>query len=218
MGNCASNLNFGGHPRAIREGLWVFPPNQQANGSTSWWLDCDPEPLLIDCPSFSEETLKGLKKLARGRSALIILTNRDAHGQIREFQEELGWPVLLQEQEAYLLPSVSELKTFEDKVSTKSGINLLWTPGPSPGSCIALAQGPWNVIFCGRLLIPVGFNQLAGIKHPRTFHWPRHLQSLEKVRKWIPSDARPGLASGANLSLLGSRLIVDWEGWSMLKV
>ena len=86
----------------------------------------------------------------------MLLTNREGHGRVRRLQQRLGWPVLVQEQEAYLLPGVDPLETFAEEHRTAAGLRLLWTPGPTPGSCVVHAPAPWNVLFCGRLLVPLG--------------------------------------------------------------
>ncbi len=203
-------------PHKLRKGLWVFPPNNNCHGGTSWWLDCDPEPVLIDCPPVNQEIIDSLERLSSGRSARILLTNREAHGNIKSIQDVFGWPVLLQEQEAYLLPGLKGLETFSEEHITASGLRLLWTPGPTPGSCVVYAPAPWNVLFCGRLLIPTNSNQLASLRTPRTFHWTRQAKSLSKLREWLPSDALPSLASGASLRAFGDQKIVEWEAWQEL--
>ena len=142
------------------------------------------------------------------------LTSREGHGRLRRVQERLGWPVLVQEQEAYLLPNVEPLETFSEDHTTASGLRLLWTPGPTPGSCVVFAPPPKDLLFCGRLLSPWAPGQLAPMRHARTFHWPRQLNSLAKLRDWIPSDASPQLLSGAALGALRGERLVPFSGWS----
>ncbi|CAE21571.1 conserved hypothetical protein [Prochlorococcus marinus str. MIT 9313] len=208
-------LESGNPPEQLSGPLWVFPPNRDCDGGTAWWLGCDPEPVLIDCPPLTTTTLEALKQLAAGRTARILLTSREGHGRVRAFQDALGWPVLVQEQEAYLLPGLTSLDSFVDQHTTAAGLRLLWTPGPTPGSCVVFAPDPWNVLFCGRLLIPVAFVQLAPLPHRRTFHWPRQLRSLQKLRQWIPSDSRPALASGAPLGALRGEKLAPWDAWEL---
>ena len=119
----------------------------------------------------------------------------------------------MQEQEAYLLPGLNPLDTFSNEHVTASGLKLLWTPGPTPGSCVVYAPSPWNVLFCGRLLIPLKSNQLIALRTKKTFHWTRQQKSLEKLRKWLPRDPRPSLASGVGLRSSGESSIVEWEDW-----
>ncbi len=206
-------VEIGIPPKKLTEYLWVFPPNSDCEGGTSWWLECDPEPLLIDCPPFTKETMDALSKLANGRMVRILLTNRDGHGKVRALQDAFGWPVLIQEQEAYLLPGLSLLEDFQEEHTTASGVRLLWTPGPTPGSCVAYAPTPCNVLFCGRLLIPVAKNRIAPVRNRRTFHWTRQCHSLEKLCSWIPPDALPSLASGGRAASLDSQKLMPWRDW-----
>jgi glyoxylase-like metal-dependent hydrolase (beta-lactamase superfamily II) len=208
-----SVLESGRPPQQIRPFLWLFPPNRDCRGGSAWWLDSDPEPVLIDCPPLTESSLKALQELATGRTPQIVLTSREGHGRVRRLQEHLGWPVLVQEQEAYLLPGVDPLETFADTHITAAGLRLLWTPGPSPGSCVLHAPPPWDLLFCGRLLIPVAVGQLAPLRHRRSFHWPRQQRSLERLRDWIPPDQMPALASGAGLGALRGERLSPWESW-----
>ncbi len=144
---------------------------------------------------------------------MILLTNRDSHGMVRDFQSALDWPVVVQEQEAYLLSGLKNLETFKDEHCTKSGLRLLWTPGPSPGSCVVHSPDPWNVLFCGRLLTPINSEKLVSLRTERTFHWSTQRKSLKKLRNWISSKPLPFLASGVNLQDLNPEKLLEWEAW-----
>ncbi len=206
-----SERQSGNTPEQVNDDLWVFPPNQFCNGGTAWWLSCSPEPVLVDCPPLTNQTIKALEKLSEGKKPKIVLTNREGHGQIASLQAIFRWPVLVQEQEAYLLPGITKLDTFSEESITLAGLKLLWTPGPSPGSCVMHAPHPWNVLFCGRLLIPVSTDSLAPVRNRRTFHWGRLQKSLQKLQEWIPPESSPLLASGAPLSKLMGAKLVGWE-------
>ncbi len=201
-------------PVEIKNSIWVFPPNSSCKGGTSWWIGCSPEPVLIDCPPLTQETIESLKLLSAGKASRIILTSRESHGRVRELQSTFGWKVMVQEQEAYLLPEISALETFSEEHTTISGLRILWTPGPTPGSSVIYAPPPWNVLFCGRLLIPLKFDRISSFRSQLTFHWSRQKESLDKLRKWLPPDARPELASGVGLERLGKNKLVSWECWN----
>ena len=206
-------LEAGRPPQQLRPDLWLFPPNKDCQGGSSWWLEADPEPVLIDCPPLTQASITALQELAGSRSPRILLTSREGHGRLRRVQERLGWPVLVQEQEAYLLPNVSPLDTFAADHATISGLQMLWTPGPTPGSCVIYATSA-ELLFCGRLLTPLAPGRLGPLRHGRTFHWPRQLASLERLRAWLPPEARPALASGAGLGALRGEHLVPFSGWS----
>ncbi len=208
-----STADSGDHPRQLEDALWVFPPNNLSNGSRSWWLGCDPEPVLIDCPAINQSNIELLKALSLGRDALIILTSRESHGRVAELQLALGWSVLVNEQEEYLLPGVNQVQTFSEEHSTASGLRLLWTPGPTPGSCVVYAPHPWNVLFCGRLLIPLKPNSMGALRTRKTFHWTRQQNSLRKLCQWLPQNSRPRLASGLGTKSSGGGVLMTWSSW-----
>jgi glyoxylase-like metal-dependent hydrolase (beta-lactamase superfamily II) len=148
-----------------------------------------------------------------------VLTGRDGHGRCRRLQQALGWPVLVQEQEAYLLPGVDPLVVFAGEHGLGEGVRLLWTPGTSPGACVlhvtGAAAGGRDGLFCGRLLVPVGPGHLAPLRSRRCFHWPRQLRSLEKLRNWLPEGSPEWIASGSALGALRGEKLV-WEGARLL--
>ena len=139
----------------------------------------------------------------------LVLTSREGHGRCRRWQEALGWSVLVQEQEAYLLPGVQGCTTFGEQLTLAPGVQLLWTPGPTPGSCVLLVRaGAVDGLFCGRLLLPTGPAALAPLRTARTFHWPRQLASLERLRSWLPAGSPDWIASGGGLGALrGDKLV-----------
>ncbi len=194
--------------------IWPFPPNRSCGGNIAWWLGSFQEPLLIDCPEVSEETFRLIEKFSEGSKGKILLTSRKAHGQIRALQEAIGWPVVVQEQEAYLLPDLSLVETFAEEYLIFSDVRLLWTPGPSPGSCIAYVPNPSNVLFCGRLLVPVSPHQLAPLVDRTTFHRTRYGKSLKKLADWLPPNSSPRLASGALGARCSEAQLFDWNCWS----
>jgi glyoxylase-like metal-dependent hydrolase (beta-lactamase superfamily II) len=199
--------------------LWLFPPNRDSQGGSSWWLESEHLDLLIDCPSLTEANLHFLAERAQrrpsggdGPGAWIVLTGRDGHGRCRRLQQALGWPVMVQEQEAYLLPGVNGLEVFGEEHCLREGVRLLWTPGPSPGACVlhvaGSSTGGRDGLFCGRLLLPVEPGRLAPLRSRRCFHWPRQLRSLAKLRTWLPEGSPDWIATSAPLGALrGEKLV-----------
>ena len=179
-------------------GVWQFAPNRETAGGSSWLLETPSVLLLIDAPPLTEANQAFLeqKNLVRkpveqgapsggqepDPTGWMLFTGRAGHGRARQWQRRLGWPVLVQEQEAYLLPGLERLASFGDSHHLAEGVDLLWTPGPSPGSCVVqVRSGMWgngDVLCCGRLLVPVGPGRLAPLRTRGTFHWPRLLLSL----------------------------------------
>jgi len=208
----------------VRSDLWLFAPNRDNQGGSAWFLEHSDRDLLIDVPALTEANLAFLQH--RSRPGQIVLTGRDGHGRCRALQEALGWPVLVQEQEAFLLPGVKALETFGFEHALAPGLRLLWTPGPSPGACVLQAFGAdaggaddGGGLFCGRLLVPVAPGRLEPRRSRRTFHWPRQIASLRALRAWLPAGTPGWIASGAGLGALrgeslvgsGEALLADLE-------
>ncbi|MCX5948217.1 MAG: MBL fold metallo-hydrolase [Cyanobacteria bacterium] len=219
-------------PQSVQAGLWLFAPNRDTQGGSSWLCEVGAGDLLIDVPAFTTANLAMLQERCRRRSGWIVLTGREGHGRCRRWQEALGWPVLVQEQEAYLLPGVASLTGFAESCELLEGVRLLWTPGPSPGACVvharlggsgsldavgaiagkAVGEGvgnqPLDGLFCGRLLVPLAPQRIAPLRRRGCFHWPRQLRSVEHLRQWLPPGSPDWIASGAALGALqGEKLV-----------
>jgi len=207
----ASPAPDGRAPQPLRPGLWLFAPNRDSQGGSAWLYATADLDVLVDVPALSEANVSWLRERAQHRRGWIVLTGRHGHGRCRALEAELGWPVLVQEQEAYLLPSLTERHSFAGAHSLAAGLDLLWTPGPSPGSCVLHAHGgeAGDGLFCGRLLVPLAPGRLGPLRRPGTFHWPRQLQSLERLRQWLPAGSPDWIASGAGLGALrGEKLLI----------
>jgi glyoxylase-like metal-dependent hydrolase (beta-lactamase superfamily II) len=200
----------------VAPGLWLFPPNRDTRGGSSWYLETASGDVLVDCPAPTQAGLAFLRERRSSRAASlpawIVLTGRHGHGRCRRWAEPLGWPVVLQEQEAYLLPELSGRQTFGEAHTLATGLRLLWTPGPGPGSCVLHASREagmgMDLLFCGRLLVPVAPGRLLPIRTRTCFHWPRQLRSLERLRQWLPPHSPGWIASGAGLGALrGEKLV-----------
>jgi glyoxylase-like metal-dependent hydrolase (beta-lactamase superfamily II) len=209
-------LPEGRPPLQVLPGLWLFAPGRENQGGSAWLLERPAFDLLVDCPSLTRSNLDFLAERRQRRPAAapggwIVLLGRDGHGRCRRLQQAIGWPVLVQEQEAYLLPGVAPLSTFAAEHHLDGASRLLWTPGPGPGSCVLHVRDPQeglDGLFCGRLLVPVGPGRLAPLRTRRCFHWPRQLRSLDRLRQWLPPGSPDWIATGAGLGALrGAKLV-----------
>lgn len=201
-------------PRLLRPGLWAFPPNGATHGGQAWLLETTAGDLLIDAPPDTEACAAFLATRASRGPGWLVLLGRDGHGPGRWPWQRLGWPVLAQEQEAYLLPGVERLLTFGEDHAIAVGLHLYWTPGPSPGAAVLHARGgvagaTTDILFCGRLLVPVGSGQLGAVPSPRTFHWPRLRRSVAALPSRLPPGSPTWLASGASAGATGGNGLVE---------
>ncbi|MEB3352970.1 MAG: MBL fold metallo-hydrolase [Cyanobacteriota bacterium] len=212
LSQLASPVPAGRPPREVKPGLWLFAPNRDTQGGSAWLLQTPGLDLLVDAPALQEANLAFLEERRQATPGAIVLTGRDGHGRCRALQQALGWPVLVQEQESYLLPGVAALEPFGRERQLAPGIQLFWTPGPSPGACVLLARTPeapaQEILFCGRLLVPLAPGRLGPLRRRRTFHWPRQLQSLATLRQLLPAESPAWLASGAGLGALRGEVLV----------
>lgn len=193
--------------QSLFPGLWVFPPSRDSAGGSAWLLHSSAgRSVLVDVPLLKEDHLAFLQAQ---RPGLIVLTHRQGHGRCRRLQQQLGWPVLVQEQEAYLLPTLEQRRVFGTGLELEPGLRMLWTPGPSPGSCVLhWAQAGRDVLFCGRLLWP---QRQGGVKLQRTeatFHWPRQKRSFSKLLAWLPGGSPAEIACAAGLGAVGGGKLV----------
>ena len=199
-------------PLLVRPGLWLFAPNRDSQGGSAWCYEAPDLDLLVDVPALSDANLTWLRGRARTRPGWIVLSGRHGHGRCRLLQAELDWPVLVQEQEAYLLPGLPRRCHFRAEHQLDGELRLLWTPGPSPGACVLHVRGgpAGDGLFCGRLLVPLAPGQLGPLRRRGTFHWSRQLRSLERLRQWLPAGSPDWIASGAGLGALrGEKLVLD---------
>lgn len=203
-------------PSLVAPGLWLFAPNLDTQGGSAWWLETSHHDLLIDCPAITEANLAFLaerRRAGRGDGGWIVLTGRQGHGRIGRLRRQLAWPLVVQEQEAYLLPGLTGLLPFASTLKLTPELQLLWTPGTSPGACVlhasAASGAAGDGLFCGRLLVPVAPGALAPLRRRDTFHWPRQLASLERLRAWLPPDSPGWIATGAGLGALRGGRIVE---------
>lgn len=213
----ASPAPEGRPPQPLQPGLWLFAPNRDSQGGSAWLYEAAELDVLVDVPALSGANLVWLRQRAGQRQGWIVLTGRQGHGRCRALQAELGWPVLVQEQESYLLPAQADRHSFSERHSLAEGLDLLWTPGPSPGSCVLHARGgaAGDGLFCGRLLVPLAPGRLGPIRRRDTFHWPRQLQSLQRLSQWLPAGSPDWIASGAGLGALRGEKLVS-EGAAQL--
>ncbi|MFO0017896.1 MAG: MBL fold metallo-hydrolase [Synechococcaceae cyanobacterium] len=209
-------------PTEVRPGLWLFAPHRDTRGGSAWLLSTAVGDVLVDCPAANPANLAFLEaRRRRGQQGWITLTGRDGHGPCRQLQRLLDWPVLVQEQEAFLLPNVERLRAFGAGLEPAPGLRLLWTPGPSPGACVLLCRdglGPGtDLLFCGRLLVPLAPGRLQPLRRRLTFHWPRQLASLEALCRWLPPGSPAWIATGAALGALRGEALVGPEADRQLR-
>jgi len=198
-------------PRMVFQGshpphaIVAFPPNRQTLGGTAYLLSEDAN-ILVDCPAWDESTQRFLQE--QGGVRWLFLTHRGAIGNVSEIQQAFGCDVVIQEQEAYLLPGLS-VTTFQHGMNLTDRTRAIWTPGHSPGSACLHHDGFGGVLFSGRHLLPSPNGCLKPLQTPTTFHWRRQLQSVQKLLEHFTPDTLRSVCPGANTGFLRGRYTVE---------
>ncbi len=193
-------------PRAVLDTIFAFPPNRDTLGATAYLIVENETNILVDCPAWDEENQKFLRD--RGGVSWLVITHRGGIGKVEEIQQAFGCKVLIQEQEAYLLPKL-EVNTFRSEFSLTPHSQVIWTPGHSPGSSCLYYSAFGGVLFSGRHLLP----NLEGLPVPlrtsKTFHWPRQIRSIELLLARFSPETLNFICPGANTGFLRGKRAID---------
>lgn len=197
------------------ETVYAFPPNRETLGGTAYLIpyggaangDSSPRNnILIDCPAWTETNLDFVAQ--QGGVRWLVITHRGGSSRVRDWQERFACDVVVQEQEAYLLPRV-ETQTFHRDLSLTPHHRLLWTPGHSPGAACLYSSALGGVLFSGRHLLPTRQGGAAPLRVSKTFHWPRQLQYTQKLLDDFTADTLSYICPGANTGFLRGKRFID---------
>ena len=194
-------------PRSILPRIFAFAPNRDSLGGTAYFIANETGNILIDCPAWQDSNREWLRE-HRGVK-LLIFTHRGGTGQqVRQMQEYLECEVIVQEQEAYLLPD-TEVTAFANSLSLTSEIELMWTPGHSPGSACVYYNQQGGILFTGRHLLPKSSQEIVPLRTAKTFHWWRQIKSIAKLRDRFSEDNLKYILPGANTGYLRGQGYID---------
>lgn len=186
-------------PQAIWKNIFAFSPNRDTLGGTAYLIVENEANILIDCPAWEEVNQEFLKKVGGVRS--LFLTHRGGIGKTRELQETFGCRVVIQEQEAYLLPGL-KVTTFQQEFTFSSLVQAIWTPGHSPGSSCLYHPGEGGILFSGRHLLPNQLGEPVPLRTAKTFHWTRQINSVRLLLDHFTSDTLQYICPGSNTGFL----------------
>lgn len=166
-------------PRVILDRIFAFSPNRNTLGGTAYLLSRDEGNVLIDCPFWDENNFQFCQQ--QGGVKWLFLTHRTAISKdIKKIQQNLNCQIIIQEQEAYLLPNL-KIDVFNEYFQLNSDCELIWTPGHSPGSSCLYYKQLGGVLFSGRHLLPNNKGECVPLKLKKTFHWRRQLKSQQNL-------------------------------------
>jgi glyoxylase-like metal-dependent hydrolase (beta-lactamase superfamily II) len=119
---------------------------------------------------------------------------------VREIQQAFGCEILIQEQEAYLLPGLRVTRFKQD--FNIGNAQVIWTPGHSPGSSCLYYPREGGVLFSGRHILPNQTGELLPLRTAKTFHWFRQLASIQLLRDRFTPETLNYICPGANTGFL----------------
>ncbi len=194
-------------PRPILPGIFAFAPNRDTLGATSYLIVEKSGNILLDCPAWTEVNQEFMR--SQGGIESLIISHRGGMGKnVLQMQQALNCPVIVQEQEAYLLPEV-EVTPFAERLNLSPDLELIWTPGHSPGSACLYWQEQGGVLFTGRHLLPKSPTEIAPLRTAKTFHWWRQLNSITKLRDRFDPNTLRYILPGANTGYLRGTGYID---------
>lgn len=194
-------------PQAVWNNIFAFPPNRDTLGGTAYLIvENSLANILIDCPVWDEVNQKFLQSV--GGVQWLFLSHRSGIGKTREIQETFGCEVLIQEQEAYLLPGL-KVTTFQQEFTLTTFAKAIWTPGHSPGSSCLYYTSEGGVLFSGRHLLPNQLGEPVPLRTAKTFHWPRQLKSVQLMLDRFTPETLQYICPGANTGFLRGKRVIE---------
>ncbi|NET00385.1 MAG: MBL fold metallo-hydrolase [Sphaerospermopsis sp. SIO1G1] len=199
----------------------AFPPNRDTLGGTSYLIVRKEGNILIDCPAIEQINQDfwqclGKNEPTPGAVRWFVITHRGAIGKAAEIKTVLDCEIIIQEQEAYLLPGLT-VTTFSQEFVIDDTTQVIWTPGHSPGSSCLYYREFGGVLFSGRHLVPNLQGEVLPMRIPKTFHWPRQLRSVQALRDRFTSDTLKYICPGANIGFLRGKHLID-DGYQSLLI
>lgn len=190
-------------PRLILPPVYRFAPNRDILGGTAYLILHPAGNLLVDCPPWNTENQAFINQ--QGGVRWLFLTHRGGISKdIGTIQKTLQCELVIQEQEAYLLPGLP-VTCFHQAWQPTPDLQALWTPGHSPGSACLYDCRQGGILFTGRHLLPDTEGQPRPLRLAKTFHWPRQLAQVTRLLEQFSSDTLEHICPGANSGFLRGR-------------
>jgi glyoxylase-like metal-dependent hydrolase (beta-lactamase superfamily II) len=206
-------------PRQLLTNVYAFPPNRETLGATAYFIvekdaKGNPANLLVDTPAWDETNRAFLTE--HGGVRWWVFTHRGGQGAVATLQTTLQAEIVVQEQEAYLLPDVPGVQPFHRECRLGEQAEVQWTPGHSPGSSCLYYRRHGGLLFTGRHLLPTPEGTIQPLRFSKTFHWPRQLEQVRRLQAAFTPETLAYLCPGANTGFLrGQRLVTN--GWERLQ-
>ncbi len=194
-------------PRLILDNIFIFPPNRETLGGTSYLIIHPQGNILIDTPSWQEINYQFCQQ--QGGIKYLFLTQRDGISKaVKDIQSDFNCQLIIQEQEAYLLPNQNVI-SFENEYQLNDDCTLIWTAGYSPGSACLYYKKDGGVLFSGRHLLPIKEGKISPLKLKKTFHWRRQLKNVKLLCDRFSEENLSYICPSGNIGYLRGKKYVD---------
>lgn len=198
-------------PQMVFETIFAFSPNRETLGGTAYFIQEQDAAgqsanILVDCPALNEANHTFIND--RGGVRRLFITHRGGIAQVKELQASFGCEVLIQEQEAYLLPTLSPQTFHRDRTLSPTS-RVFWSAGHSPGSACLYHSRYGGVLFTGRHLLPIKGGAPSPLRLSKTFHWPRQLRHAQQLIQDFTPQTLSTLCPGANTGFLRGEKKID---------
>lgn len=193
-------------PQAVfADRIFAFPPNRDTLGGTAYLIVEKEGNILLDCPAWDEKTREFIELL--GGVQVLFISHRGGIGKAKEIQAAFNCDILIQEQEAYLLPKLA-VTTFHQEITLQPYMQVIWTPGHSPGSACLYYSNYGGILFTGRHLLPNQQSEPVPLRTSKTFHWQRQIKSLQLLREYFTPETLQYICPGANIGYLRGKKVI----------
>ena len=197
-------------PKAVFNTVFAFPPNRETLGGTAYLIaeeiDGKSANILIDCPALNDVNQAFIAE--KGGIQTLFITHRGGMAEVPKFQQAFDAEVLIQEQEAYLLPTV-ETVTFERDRTLTPRSRVFWNAGHSPGSASLYHAQYGGILFTGRHLLPDKAGNPQPLRQSKTFHWPRQLRNAQQLLTDFTPENLSYICPGASTGFLRGEKKID---------
>ncbi|MEB3277883.1 MAG: MBL fold metallo-hydrolase [Lyngbya sp.] len=194
-------------PQPVLENIWAFSPNRETLGGTAYFIKIENQTnILIDTPAWDEVNRNFISQ--QGGLAWLVITHRGNLGKAKEIQQATDCHLLIQEQVAYLIPEAT-VTSFQYEFTLTPHCQMIWTPGHCPGSSCFYSSSNGGILFSGRHLLPNLQGLPVPLRTPKTFHWPRQIQSVKRLIERFSPDTLQFLCPGANTGALRGKRVID---------
>ena len=195
--------------------VYRFSPNRDTLGGTAYLITYTSASdsnsslrnnILVDCPAWTDANVGFIAQ--QGGLRWLVVTHRGGSSRVGDWQTRFECDVVVQEQEAYLLPQV-DTKTFHRDLVLTPYHRLLWTPGHSPGTACLYSSKQKGILFTGRHILPTRQGDAAPLRVAKTFHWPRQLQHIQRLVDEFTPQTLSCICPGANIGFLRGKRFID---------